>query len=175
MNKLFITAVMAISLMAMPVAAQQTTMTKAEIKAAMKAEKAQRKKRDKETSASSTPVVVAPTPAPTPVVTPAPVVVPTPNTLAITPYMQAQIDAALARPKSFNCTYCAAYAASQGDLETVAAIGAGTYTQAPSTVTTAPAAAPVAESAPVDTAPTQDTQATTTSESAPTEPAAVTQ
>ena len=79
MNKLFIIAVMAISLMAMPVAAQQTTMTKAEIKAAMKAEKAQRKKREKETSASSTPVVVAPTPAPAPVVTPAPVVVPTPN------------------------------------------------------------------------------------------------
>jgi hypothetical protein len=173
MNKLFISAVLAMSFIAMPVAAQQTTMTKTEIKAAMKAEKAQKKKREKETSSNSTPVVVpAPVVTPTPVVIPAPVVTPAPVQPALTPYMQAQINAALARPPSFNCTYCAAFAASQGDLETVAAIGAGTYMQ-----TTAPAAAPVVESAPVNTAPApaQDTQATTTSESAPTEPAAVTQ
>lgn len=170
MNKLFISAILALSFVAMPVTAQQTTMTKAEIKAAMKAEKAT-KKRSKDNSAV---VVVAPTPvvtpAPTPVVTPTPTtVVTTQPTSTITPYMQAQIAAALARPNSFNCTYCAAYAASQGDLETVAAIGAGTYMQTQPVATT--------DNAPVDavTTPTQDTQEATPSESVSTEPTAVTQ
>ncbi len=134
MKYLLLASFLALSVVAVPAVAQQTTMTKAEIKAAMKAEKV-KQKAEKERSKSTVvapapaPVVVStPAPAPTPVVTPAPA-------STITPYMQAQINAALARPPSFNCTYCAAYAASQGDLATVAAIGAGTYMNTPATVT----------------------------------------
>lgn len=126
MKHILLASFLALSVAAVPAVAQQTTMTKAEIKAAMKAEKV-KQKAEKERSKST---VVAPTPAPAP----APVVTPAPAS-TITPYMQAQINAALARPPSFNCTYCAAYAASQGDLATVAAIGAGTYMNTPTTVT----------------------------------------
>lgn len=136
MKYLLLASFLALSVAAVPAVAQQTTMTKAEIKAAMKAEKV-KQKAEKERS-KSTVVVVAPTPAPVVVPTsapaPTPVVTPAPAS-TITPYMQAQINAALARPPSFNCTYCAAYAASQGDLATVAAIGAGTYMNTPATVT----------------------------------------
>ena len=78
--------------------------------------KPNKQKKEKSSSDVSAP---APTPAPAPKPAPAPG--------TIDPYTQSQIDKALARPPSFNCTYCAAFAASQGDLATVAAIGAGTY------------------------------------------------
>lgn len=155
MNKLFISAVLAMSFMAMPVAAQQTTMTKAEIKAAMKAEKAQKKK-EKEQSSSSAPVVVAPAPKPvTPTPAPTPVVTPAPKPV-IDPYTQAQIDKALSRPQVHplaSCTYCAAFAASQGDFALVEAIGAP-YTPPAA----APAPAKTATSTPADTVSTEVSQ-----------------
>jgi hypothetical protein len=166
MKYLLLASFLALSVAAVPAVAQQTTMTKAEIKAAMKAEKV-KQKAEKERSKSTAVVVVT---APAPVVTPAPaptpvVVVPAP-TSTITPYMQAQIDAALARPQSFNCTYCAAFAASQGDLATVEAIGAGTYMNTPTTVTQPAEAtsqpAPVTEAAsePATQAPSEPAAAT---------------
>lgn len=155
MNKLFISAVLAMSFMAMPVAAQQTTMTKTEIKAAMKAEKAQKKK-EKEQSSSSASVVVAPAPKPvTPTPAPTPVVTPAPKPV-IDPYTQAQIDKALSRPQVHplaSCTYCAAFAASQGDFALVEAIGAP-YTPS----ATAPAPAETATSTPADTVSTEVSQ-----------------
>ncbi len=151
MKYLLLASFLALSVAAVPAVAQQTTMTKAEIKAAMKAEKV-KQKTEKERS-KSTVVVVAPTPAPAP----APVVTPAPAS-TITPYMQAQINAALARPPSFNCTYCAAYAASQGDLATVAAIGAGTYMNTPATVTQPAEAA--SQPAPATEAPSEPAAAT---------------
>lgn len=177
MKYLLLTSLLAFSLVSAPVMAQQTTMTKAEIKAQLKEEKArQRAERKKNKDKSSEVVVVTPTPAPAPtVVTPSPAPAPT---TTITPYMQAQIDAALARPQSFNCTYCAAFAASQGDLATVAAIGAGTYmegaataqvdttsSEAPPAPEAAPAQADTDSSAPADTqtdSVTTDTNADTT-------------
>ncbi len=157
MKYLLLASFLALSVAAVPAVAQQTTMTKAEIKAAMKAEKV-KQKAEKERSKST---VVAPAPAPvvvpTPAPAPAPVVTPAPAS-TITPYMQAQINAALARPPSFNCTYCAAYAASQGDLATVAAIGAGTYMNTPTTVTQ-PAEA-TSQPAPVTEAPSEPAAAT---------------
>ena len=149
MKHILLASFLALSVAAVPAVAQQTTMTKAEIKAAMKAEKV-KQKAEKERSKST---VVAPTPAPAP----APVVTPAPAS-TITPYMQAQINAALARPPSFNCTYCAAYAASQGDLATVAAIGAGTYMNTPTTVTQ-PAEA-TSQPAPATEAPSEPVAAT---------------
>ncbi len=157
MKYLLLASFLALSVAAVPAVAQQTTMTKAEIKAAMKAEKV-KQKAEKERSKST---VVAPAPAPvvvpTPAPAPAPVVTPAPAS-TITPYMQAQINAALARPPSFNCTYCAAYAASQGDLATVAAIGAGTYMNTPTTVTQ-PAEA-TSQPAPATEAPSEPAAAT---------------
>lgn len=159
MKYLLLASFLALSVAAVPAVAQQTTMTKAEIKAAMKAEKV-KQKAEKERS-KSTVVVVAPTPAPVVVPTsapaPTPVVTPAPAS-TITPYMQAQINAALARPPSFNCTYCAAYAASQGDLATVAAIGAGTYMNTPATVTQPAEAA--SQPAPATEAPSEPAAAT---------------
>lgn len=133
MKHILLASFLALSVAAVPAVAQQTTMTKAEIKAAMKAEKV-KQKAEKERS-KSTVVVVAPAPVVVPAPAPTPVVIAPAPTSTITPYMQAQIDAALARPPSFNCTYCAAFAASQGDLATVEAIGAGTYMNTPATVT----------------------------------------
>lgn len=155
MKHILLASFLALSVAAVPAVAQQTTMTKAEIKAAMKAEKV-KQKAEKERSKST---VVAPTPAPVvvPAPAPAPVVTPAPAS-TITPYMQAQINAALARPPSFNCTYCAAYAASQGDLATVAAIGAGTYMNTPTTVTQ-PAEA-TSQPAPATEAPSEPAAAT---------------
>jgi hypothetical protein len=165
MKYLLLASFLALSVAAVPAVAQQTTMTKAEIKAAMKAEKVKQKaekERSKSTVVAPAPVVVPTpvvTPAPAPVVTPAPAPVVTPAPAStITPYMQAQINAALARPSSFNCTYCAAYAASQGDLATVAAIGAGTYMNTPTTVTQ-PAEA-TSQPAPVTEAPSEPAAAT---------------
>lgn len=89
----------------------------------------------------STPKPVKPAPKPV-VVAPAPAPAPKP---AIDPYTQSQINKALARPTLHplaSCTYCAAYAASQGDFATVEAIGS-TYTPP-----AAPAATPEATPAP---------------------------
>ena len=69
-------------------------------------------------------------PNPTSVVTVAPAPTPAPNTTTTTNnFLQQQIAAAQARPQLHplaSCTYCAAYAASQGDFATVDAIGGTT-------------------------------------------------
>lgn len=183
MKIVLLTALLAFSTVQVADTAFAQQMTKQEIKAQMKAEKAQKKKEKEKSSSSS---VVTPAPKPVVVVTPAPVApAPTPAPVTPTPapapkpvidaYTQSQIDKALSRPQVHplaNCTYCAAYAASIGDFDLVNAIGAP-YTP-PATSTPAPAApateapAPAAESAPAETS-------TPATESAPADAPAATE